>query len=204
MWWRSKDTGDRTMIDAGRGALTRELGRLFGEGTLHESDGQLLERYLSRRDEAAFEALVRQHGPMVLSLCRRYLRDPSDVEDAFQATFLVLVRKAPSIRQRQLISSWLYGVAYKVSMRARSDFLKRRGRQTDGVDRLESPTHSSPIECAEAGRVLDQELNRLPEKYRVPLVLCYLNERTHEQAAAELRWPVGTVRSRLARGRELL
>src|SRR6058998_3419828 len=116
-----KDPRGPTMIDAGRGVLTRELARLFGEGRLPPGDGALLDRYLSMRDEAAFEALVRQHGPMVLSLCRRYLRNPSDVEDAFQATFLVLVRKAPSIRQRQLISSWLYGVAYKVSMRARSD-----------------------------------------------------------------------------------
>src|SRR4051812_41620876 len=146
------------MIDAGRGVLTRELGRLFGEGTLQESDGQLLHRYLSRRDDAAFEALVRHHGPMVLSLCRRYLRDPCDVEDAFQATFLVLVRKGPSIRQRQLLSSWLYGVAYKVSMRARSNLLKRRTRETEEVERLETPVQSSSVESAEVGRILDQEL----------------------------------------------
>jgi RNA polymerase sigma factor (sigma-70 family) len=192
------------MTDGGRGILTRELGRLFGEGVLPLSDGQLLERYLSQRDEAAFEALVHQHGPMVLSLCRRHLRDPADVEDAFQATFLVLVRKAPAIRRRELLSSWLYGVAYKVSTRARSNRLKRHGRETDGVDLLEAPTDPSPLESAELGRILDLELSRLPEKYRLPLILCYLNDRTHEQAAAELSWPVGTVRSRLARGRVLL
>jgi RNA polymerase sigma factor (sigma-70 family) len=192
------------MIEAGRGVLNRELGRLFGEGTLSLSGGQLLERYLSQRDEASFEALVLQHGPMVLSLCRRYLRDPNDVADAFQATFLVLVRKGPSIRQRHLLSSWLFGVAYKVSLRARSQRQKRRGHQIDELDTLESPASLAPLESEEVGQILDQELSRLPEKYRVPLVLCYLNERTHEQAAAELQWPVGTVRSRLARGRELL
>jgi RNA polymerase sigma factor (sigma-70 family) len=192
------------MMDAGRGVLTRELGRLFGEGVLPLSDGQLLEQYVSRRDEAAFEALVHEHGPMVLALCRRHLRDPADVEDAFQATFLVLVRKAATIRRRELLSNWLYGVAYKVSTRARSNRLKRHGRETDRVDLLECPPEPSPLESAELDRVLDQELTRLPEKYRAPLLLCYLKERTHEQAAAELSWPVGTVRSRLARGRTLL
>ena len=192
------------MIDGGRGILTRELGRLFGEGALRLNDGQLLERYVSQRDEAAFEALVHRHGPMVLSLCRRYLREPSDVEDAFQATFLVLVRKGPSIRQRQLLSSWLYGVAYKVSMRARSIRRKRQARENGRGRHPGISCRILHLESAEAGQILDQELNRLPEKYRVPLVLCYLNDRTHEQAAAELSWPVGTVRSRLARGRELL
>lgn len=193
------------MIEGGRGVLQRELGRLFGEGTLPLTDGQLLERYLQSGDAAAFEALVRKHGPMVLSLCRRYLRDETDVEDAFQATFLVLVRKAASIRRRQLLSSWLHGVAYKVSMRARSHQRRWRSQAAEGLDLLESPVDEAPtVEIAEIGQVLDQELGRLPEKYRVPLVLCYLNDRTHEQAAAELSWPVGTVRSRLARGRELL
>src|SRR5262245_61251597 len=117
------------MTGSERGLLTRQFERLFGEGTLQAlSDGQLLERYVSLRDEAAFEAIVHQHGPMVLSFCRRFLRDPHDVEDAFQATFLVLVRKGPSLRQRELLASWLYGVAYRVAVRARSIAIRRKAR----------------------------------------------------------------------------
>ncbi|HZW32778.1 MAG TPA: sigma-70 family RNA polymerase sigma factor, partial [Isosphaeraceae bacterium] len=166
-------------------------------------DGQLLERYLAGRDEAAFEALVDLHGPMVLGLCRRMLRDPRDIEDAFQATFLVLVRKAPAIRDRGLLSSWLYGVAYRVARRARAQTLRRRVRET-AVAELEVATAPENSDGLEISPVLDQELTRLPQKYRAPLVLCYLQGRTHEQAAAELHCPVGTVRSRLARGRDLL
>ena len=119
------------MSCAGRGIVLRQIDRLFREGTLGGlGDGQLLERYLTRRDEDAFEALVDLHGPMVLGLCRRMLRDPRDIEDAFQATFLVLVRKAPAIRDRDLLSSWLYGVAYRVARRARTQTLRRRDRET--------------------------------------------------------------------------
>src|SRR6516165_6039924 len=118
-----------------RGILFQQIDRLYQEGTLAGlGDGQLLERYLTRRDEAAFETLVNVHGPMVLGLCRRMLRDPRDVEDAFQATFLVLVRKAPAIRDRGLLSSWLYGVAYRVASRARTQTLRRRGRETAVAD----------------------------------------------------------------------
>ena len=158
---------------------------------------------LSSRDEAAFEAIVNLHGPMVLSLCRRFLRDPRDIEDAFQATFLVLARKAGSIRNREVLSSWLYGVAYRIAVRSRAEVLRRRSVET-GVTLLDDRTVVAARDVDEIGPVLDQELSRLPEKYRAPIVLCYLKEQTHDQAAAELRWPVGTVRSRLARGRELL
>src|SRR4029077_13334925 len=110
-----------SMAGADRGILLRQIDRLFRDGTLVGlEDRQLLERYLTRRDEAAFAALVDRHGPMVLGLCRRILRDPRDIEDAFQATFLVLVRKAPGIRDRGLLSNWLYGVAYRVAVRART------------------------------------------------------------------------------------
>ncbi|MGP0064134.1 MAG: sigma-70 family RNA polymerase sigma factor [Isosphaeraceae bacterium] len=192
------------MSCAGRGIVLRQIDRLFREGTLGGlGDGQLLERYLTRRDEAAFEALVDLHGPMVLGLCRRMLRDPRDIEDAFQATFLVLVRKAPAIRDRSLLSSWLYGVAYRVARRARSRTLRRRDRETSVAD-LVVAAGPETSDRLEVDPVLDQELNRLPEKYRAPLILCYLRGRTHDQAAEELRCPVGTVRSRLARGRDLL
>jgi len=131
------------------------------------------------------------------------LHDPRDVEDAFQATFLVLVRKAPTIRERRLLSSWLYGVAYRVANRARANAIQRQVREI-GVERLEAHAADIPAERAEIGPVLDQELSRLPARYREPLVLCYLEGRTHDQAAEQLRCPVGTVRSRMARGRDLL
>jgi len=187
-----------------RAILFKQIDRLYRDGTFTaQSDGQLLDRYLSSRDEGAFEAIVNLHGPMVLSLFPRFFRDPRDIEDAFQATFLILARKAGSIRQREVLSSWLYGVAYRIAVRARSEVLKRRSVET-GVHLLDDPADVESRDVDEIGPVLDQELSRLPEKYRAPIVLCYLKEQTHDQAAAELRWPVGTVRSRLARGRELL
>ncbi len=192
------------MANLDRGIVFRELDRLFSDGTLAGlGDSQLLERYLTRRDEAAFEALVNLHGPMVLGLCRRILHDPRDIEDAFQATFLVLVRKAAAIRDRGLLSNWLYGVALKVATRARAGVLRRRGRETPMIG-LEASAEPDSTHLSGIGQVLDQELSRLPVKYRVPLVMCYLRGQTHDQAAAELSWPVGTVRSRMARGRELL
>ena len=192
------------MASANRGAVFQQIDRLYRDGTLSGlGDGQLLERYLTRGDEAAFEALVNLHGPMVLGLCRRVLRDPRDIEDAFQATFLILVRKAPTIRDRGLLSNWLYGVAYRVARRARTNTLRRRDREI-AVANLEAPAAPEAADSLGIGPVLDQELNRLPRKYRVPLILCYLEGHTHDQAAEELECPVGTVRSRLARGRDLL
>ncbi|WP_165251073.1 RNA polymerase sigma factor [Paludisphaera soli] len=181
----------------------REVERLLRDGVdAPGGDARLLHRYRAERDESAFEALVDRHGPPVLALCRRYLRDPADVEDAFQATFLVLVRKGGDLRDGDALASWLYGVAYRVAMRARSDLLKRRAREGDregvSVAAVEPPAPDDAIET------LDRELARLPEKYRAPLVLCYLKGRTHDQAAAELGWPVGTVRSRMARARSIL
>ena len=192
------------MASANRGVVFQQIDRLYREGTLSGlGDGQLLERYLTRRDEAAFEALVNLHGPMVLGLCRRVLRDPRDVEDAFQATFLVLVRKAPTIRDRGLLSNWLYGVAYRVARRARTNTLRRREREL-AVAKSEASAVPESTDVLGIGPVLDQELTRLPQKYRAPLILCYLKGRTHDEAAEDLGCPVGTVRSRLARGRDLL
>ncbi len=194
------------MTGTSRGPVLRELDRLFRHGTLSGlGDDELLERFVDRADESAFEALVVLHGPMVLGICRRMLRDPRDVEDAFQATFLVLVRKAITIKDRGLLSSWLYGVAYRVANRARTRAIQHQVREI-GVERLEAYAHNGCIstDFADIGPVLDQELNRLPAKYREPIVLCYIEGQTHDQAAAHLRCPVGTVRSRMARGRDLL
>ncbi|MDR3621081.1 MAG: RNA polymerase sigma factor [Paludisphaera borealis] len=192
------------MIRSQQTSVGRELERLLRDGIRPAlSDARLLDRYLVDHDESAFETLVERHGPMVLSLCRRYLRDPRDVEDAFQATFLILVRKGSSLRDAASLSSWLYGVAYRVAARARADVMKRRAREgePDGLPQALAPLAQPPDDSLET---LDAELSRLPEKYRAPLVLCYLEGRTHEQAAAELGWPVGTVRSRMAKARSIL
>ena len=123
------------------GVLIQQIGRLFLEGTaIGSSEGELLDRFVRARDESAFEALVARHGPMVLGVCRQLLRDPNDVDDAFQATFLVLVRKAATLRQCELLGNWLYGVAMRVAMRAqpgrqtiRSLWLARRDRKAGGL-----------------------------------------------------------------------
>ncbi len=166
-----------------------------------QTDNELLKRFLANRDENAFEALVRRHGPMVLALCRRILRDPQDAEDAFQAAFLVLVRKAASITRPELLGNWLYGVASRTARAARAAAEKRRVKEAEAVPR-EQPTQESPWQ--ELQPVLDRELNRLPAKYRIPLVLCHLEEKSRQEAARTLGLPEGTLSSRLARGRALL
>lgn len=179
-------------------------GNQSGEGV---TDSELLERFLTRRDEAAFELLVRRHGALVYGICRRLLGNVHDVEDAFQATFLVLTRKASSIGKRDSISSWLYKVAYRIALRAR----KRKAKQVNREKFLaeldvpeRGPDFSNNSDWRELQPVLDAEINRLPEKYRAVLVLCYLEGKTNEAAAQELGCPKGTVLSRLARGRDRL
>jgi RNA polymerase sigma factor (sigma-70 family) len=183
---------------------TPDLGRIFrGEAVLGLSEWQLLERYLERRDEGAFEALVSRHGPMVLGVCRRMLADRTDAEDAFQATFLVLVRRARHLGPRDAIGPWLYGVATRVAMRSRSEAARRR-RFQPMTSETATVLDDRSVDNREIGEVLDQELSRLPAKYRHPIVLCYLEGQTHEEAARLLKWPIGTVKGRLARARDLL
>ena len=183
---------------------TPDLGRIFrGETVAGLSEWQLLERYLECRDEVAFEALVARHGPMVLGVCRRMLADRTDVEDAFQATFLVLVRRARHLGPRDAIGPWLYGVATRVAMRARSEAARRR-RVQPLTSEVAAVVDDRSTADREIGEVLDQELSRLPSKYRHPIVLCYLEGQTHEEAARQLKWPIGTVKGRLARARDLL
>ncbi len=183
------------------------LGRfrsLFGRGTLiGMSDALLLERFVAIKDEEAFEALISCHGPMVLGVCRRMLDDPRDVEDAFQATFLVLVRKAGSLRDRDLLSNWLYGVAHRVATRARASAYRRRMRERPGGG--EAAVASQPREDrAELRAVLDDELARLPNRLRSAVILCDLEGLPQEEAARRLGCPVGTVKSRLSRARDRL
>jgi RNA polymerase sigma factor (sigma-70 family) len=190
-----------------RGNVLKEVHRLFDLGVVSGlSDGQLLDRFLTRRgetSESAFAALVDRHGPMVLRVCRNALSDPHDVEDAFQATFLVLLRKAGSIRNRASCGSWLHGVALRASREIRSASSRRRTHEYKAAAEVASSTRV--VEPPDDLRgVLDEELGRLRESYRSPLVLCYLEGHTCEEVARQLGWPVGTVKIRLARGRERL
>jgi len=185
------------------------LARLFEQGSVAGmTDGQLLDRFTTRRGdaaEAAFEALVARHGPMVARVCRSCLRDEHDVEDAFQATFLVLVRRAGAIGECDLLAPWLYGVAHRVARKARAVAAKRRGRE-GGPANIDPPARAdaSITLGVDLGPVLHEEVDRLPAKYRQPVILCHLQGLTHAQAAQELAWPVGTVSVRLARARKIL
>jgi RNA polymerase sigma factor (sigma-70 family) len=166
------------------------------------SDAQLLERFVIRRDEAAFEVLLWRHGPTVLGVCRRVLRHEQDAEDAFQATFLVLARKAGSIGTGQALGSWLYRVAQRVAVRAKVLAGKRAARQAPLADVAADPAPDPA--WSDLRRVLDEEVSRLPEKYRAPFVLCYLDGKTNADAARALGCPKGTVLSRLAWARQRL
>jgi RNA polymerase sigma factor (sigma-70 family) len=172
------------------------------------SDEELLEKFLGPDEpasQAAFRVLVGRHGPMVLGVCRHVLDQIHDAEDAFQATFLVLARSAGSIRERRVLARWLYEVAYRIAIRARSRSVRRRMQEKEAAEMLAvGPRPESDPAWNELRPVLHDEVNRLPEKYRSAVVLCYLEGRTNEEAAAMLRWPVGTVKGRLSRARDLL
>lgn len=164
------------------------------------SDAQLLESFLAYGDEAAFEALVRRHGPMVLSVCRRVLHDHHDAEDCFQAVFLVLIRKAGSIGKRELLGNWLYGVASRTAMQLRKATAKRVAKERQ----VWEMTQTKDETVQEMLPLLDQELGRLPDKYRVPIILCDLEGRTRREAARQLDVPERTLSTRLARARVML
>jgi RNA polymerase sigma factor (sigma-70 family) len=196
-------------------ALADPIQALFGPGTLAGfSDGQLLERFLSPGDEAsdlAFETLVIRHGPMVMRVCRSILDDHDDAHDAFQAAFLVLARRSDTIRERRSVGSWLYGVAVRVAMRCRTKVVRGRIRDRRTITAAQAAAAVrrcqeglTVVECDETAHAVHSEVSRLPEKFRAPIVLCYLEGLTHDEAAARLKWPVGTVRSRLARARDTL
>jgi RNA polymerase sigma factor (sigma-70 family) len=169
--------------------------RRAGLGSL--TDQELLDALVTRNDEAAFEALLRRHGPMVLAVCRRVLRHAHDAEDAFQATFLVLLRKATSVRKREVLGSWLYGVAYRTALKARGMKARRSVKERQAALRTRR-------QGAETDRDLDDELSALPEMYRVPVVLCELEGRSRKEVARQLDIPEGTLSSRLAAARKIL
>jgi RNA polymerase sigma-70 factor (ECF subfamily) len=180
---------------SGKGADSRAFDAL--------SDRELLEWFVRRRDEAAFATMVKRHGPMVLSVCRRVLRHSHDADDAFQATFLVLTQKAPRLRQPELLANWLFGVAYRTALHARQRAARRSELEREAA-KIRMTSGDAESKALELRRVLDEELQRLPEKYRAPLVLCYLEGKTNEEAARLLGWPSGSMSHRLARGRDLL
>ncbi len=185
-------------------ALVRYLRQLAisaqGDGA---SDVELLERYVRCRDEAAFELLVWRHGALVFNVCRRILPREQDAEDAFQATFLAFVRKAGSINHRGSVASWLYKVAYRVALKARERTQKAAAREKSGGEMLAVQPADDPA-WSDVRPILDDELNRLPERLRRPIVLCYLEGKSNAEAAQELGCRLGTIYSRLSRGRELL
>ena len=167
-----------------------------------ESDELLLRRFAAGRDEVAFEALIRRHGPMVWGVCQRVLFHHQDAEDAFQAAFLVLARKAATAGRSGRLANWLFGVARRTAWNVR----RRRERRAQ----LEQPQgHLTELPAAappgpHACEVVDEEIARLPDRYRLPIVLCCLQGKTHAEAGEHLSWPTGTVAGRLSRGRELL
>jgi RNA polymerase sigma factor (sigma-70 family) len=186
------------------GNLLQYLRGMVGRGRIDDqTDGQLLEDFAARGDAAAFETLLQRHGDMVWQVCRRLLPNASDVEDAFQAVFLVLLRKAASLDRTRSLGSWLYGVAYRVALKARSRAHQQRRKETEAAARTPVESHAEPGQ-QELRPLLDAELARLPEKYRAPLILCYLEGKTNQEAALALGWPIGSISKKLAQGRELL
>jgi RNA polymerase sigma factor (sigma-70 family) len=167
------------------------------------TDGQLLSRFIDHREDAAFAELVRRHGPMVLGVCQRLLGNVHDAEDAFQATFLVLVRRASSIRCRDAVGSWLHNVAYRTALEAKASIVRRRANEKQVHD-MPHPATKPEAAWPELQPLLDQELSRLPARYRVPFVLCDLEGRTRKEVARQLRIPEGTLSSRLATARKRL
>jgi RNA polymerase sigma factor (sigma-70 family) len=184
--------------------LVRHIRNLAGEDPFSScEDGVLLRAFASRHEEAAFATLLGRHGPMVLSVARRLLHNEHDAEDVFQAAFLLLARKAGVIRRQESVGSWLHGVTLRLALKARSQNLHRHTRERQAA---QMRPKSANLEAAwrQLHELLDQTLQKLPEKYRTVLLLCYLEGRTQEEVAKQLGCPLGTVRSRLAQGRKLL
>jgi RNA polymerase sigma factor (sigma-70 family) len=173
------------------------------KGKVGNTDDQLLESFIARRDEAAFAALVYRHGSMVLGVCHRILRNYHDAEDAFQATFLVLARRASSVRPRERVANWLHGVAYRTALKARTMRARRQVRERE-VTQMPQPEAVQQDHWHDLQPLLDQELSRLPETYRLPILLCDLEGKSIKEATRQLGWPQGTLAGRLVRARKML
>lgn len=193
--------------------VLRHIRKMVPDAIQDGTDQELLSRFATHHEEAVFEALMQRHGPMVLGLCQRLLGHHQDAEDVFQATFLVLARKAKSIRRQASLGSWLYGVAYRLALKLKASAARRRVRERRVADMMATTgirgqgsgvSQESGISWSDLRPVLDEELSRLPVKYRAPIILCYLEGKTNVEAGRLLGWPAGSMSKRLARGRELL
>lgn len=184
-------------------AVLRQIRQLAGPNeAAAEEDAAVLERFVVQKDEAAFDVLMQRHGAMVLGLCRRILQDQHLADDVFQATFLLLVRKAGSIAKRGSVGSWLYGVAYRIASRTRNGVKRRQNREQEVTDMPATKTDTDA--SREIRPIVDEEVHRLPEKYREAIVSCYLEGKTYDEAALALGCPKGTVSIRLTRARDML
>jgi RNA polymerase sigma factor (sigma-70 family) len=179
-----------------------EMVRTAALGPVH--DRELLERFVHHQDQAAFETLVRRHASLVLAACRRVLSDSADVEDVFQATFLVLMRQAPLTQWQDSIGPWLFGTAHRIAVQARASGLRRRQREAAASQQVSSAAVAPDPSWQEAVGILHEELNRLPDKFRLPLLLCYLNDLTRDEAAERLGVTAQAIKGRLERGRKVL
>jgi RNA polymerase sigma factor (sigma-70 family) len=194
------NTSTRSEPNSPRGGGTSSTEEIAAAAT----DRELLDRFVERRDEQAFAALVRRHGSMVLGVCRRILESAEDAEDAFQATFVVLARKAHLLDRPERVAGWLHGVACHIARKARVQAARRRFHEREAALISPAIAHGAVEDTKEIRAILAQGLERLPAKYRLPLILCYLHEMTNQEAARKLGWPAGSMSYRLARGRELL
>jgi RNA polymerase sigma factor (sigma-70 family) len=166
------------------------------ESTTRLQDRDLLRCFVKEREEAAFTALIQRHGPMVLRVCLQVLHQEQDAEDAFQATFLILSRKAAAVQKRDSLASWLYGVAHHAALDLKRSLARRRSRE-ERASPLAPTDPLGALTVREGEEILHQELSRLPEKYRAPLVLCCLEGLARDEAALQLGWPLGKLKSRL-------
>lgn len=180
------------------------LGSLQTSADAALTDSQLLDRFLLEQDEGAFASLVQRHAAMVLGVARKVLHDTHDSEDVFQATFLVLAKKAGAVRRRRVLGGWLYQVAFRLALKAKDDKARRQVRERKVAEMAQAVDESNPVDFDELREGLAQELSGLPEKYRAPLVLHYLEGRTKKETADQLGWSSGTASGRLARARKLL
>jgi RNA polymerase sigma factor (sigma-70 family) len=196
--------GDALMITSPARIVLRHIQNLAVAAAADPCrDQDLLQRFITQGDESAFETLLRRYAALVWAVCRGVLRDWHAVEDAFQATFLTLACKAAAINNQESVSCWLHGVAYRVALKARTATLRRQVRQAQTRNRPPDDP-AEDLSWRELRAVLDEELRCLPAKHPAPLLLCYLQGRTRDEAAQELGLPLGTLKGRLEHGRRLL
>src|SRR5262249_38006302 len=202
--WRSRALWRRKMASTELTGLLQYVRALAGTAAAGDrSDPDLLGQFVARRDEGAFAALLERHGPLVLGVCRQVLGDQQEAEDAFQATFLVLARKAATIHRQASLAAWLHRVALNLARTTLAAKARRRAHERQ-VARMVQATHAANEAPCDWQALVHEEVDRLAEKYRLPVVLCYLEGKTHGEAARALGWPLGTVKGRLARARDLL